>query len=138
MGFKRIIKGKSYNTDTSTVVHEMSWRDDTIYEGLYQTKHGAFFIYWYNEEAEAGDIKPLSDEDALAWLEKFKVDSNVIERYFDSFPDAGAAESRITLRLPGNLYNRISTAATDANLSLNTYLMRQLERLHQNRKLTGQ
>jgi hypothetical protein len=51
MGHKRIIKGKSYNTDTSTVVHEMSWRDGTIYEGLYQTKHVASFIYWYNEEA---------------------------------------------------------------------------------------
>jgi len=128
MGHKKIINGKAYNTDTSTLVHEVSAREDTIYDGLYQTKHGAFFLYWYDENREIGGIKPFSDDEAQRWLEKHDVAAEIIERFFGTFPEAGASESRITLRLPGNLYNRISDSARAANLSLNTYLMRLLER----------
>ena len=128
MGHKKIINGKAYNTDTSTLVHEVSGREDTIYDGLYQTKHGAFFLYWYDENREAGGIKPFSDDEAQKWLEKHDVAAEIIKRFFGNFPEAGASESRITLRLPGNLYNRISDSARAANLSLNTYLMRLLER----------
>lgn len=128
MGYKRIINGKSYNTETSTLVHEVSARNDTVYDGLFQTKHGAFFLYWYDEGREAGDIKPMSDEEAQKWLETHHASPSILEQYFGDFPEGGAAESRITLRLPGNLYNRISASAAAANLSLNTYLMRLLER----------
>jgi predicted HicB family RNase H-like nuclease len=128
MGYKRIINGKSYNTETSTLVHSVSARNDMVFDGLYQTKHGAFFLYWYDEDREAGGIKPMSDDDAQRWLEKHDADAVIIERYFGTFPEAGAAESRITLRLPGNLYNRVAASAAAANLSMNTYLMRLLER----------
>jgi predicted HicB family RNase H-like nuclease len=129
MGYKRIIDGKSYNTDTAALVHE--WRNDPTemqYEGLYQTKHGAFFLSWYDDFHEAGGIKPMSDDEAQKWLEKRDASAAVIEQYFGTFPEAGAAESRITLRLPGNLFNRVSASATAAKLSMNTYIMRVLER----------
>jgi hypothetical protein len=128
MGHKRIINGKSYNTDTSTLAHEVSAREDTFYEGLYQTKHGAFFLYWHDDLRDAGGIKPLSDDEAQKWLEKHAVNPAILERFFGCFPEAGASESRFTLRLPGNLYNRLCASAANAELSLNTYLMRLLER----------
>jgi predicted DNA binding CopG/RHH family protein len=129
MGCKRIIDGKTYNTDTATLVHELCANPTgEQYEGLYQTKHGAFFLRWYDAGYGAGDVKPMADDEARKWLEKRNADAAVIEYYFDKFPEAGAAESRITLRLPGNLYNRIFASATAANLSMNTYIMRLLER----------
>jgi predicted DNA binding CopG/RHH family protein len=129
MGYKRIIDGKSYNTDTATIVHEVSARGDTVYEGLYQTKHEAFFLYWYDEAREAGDIKPMPDDEARKWLDRHKAPAALIEKYFfGTFPEAGAAEVRITVRLPGNLHSRITASAAAENLSLNTYLMRLLER----------
>ena len=70
----------------------------------------------------------MSDGEALDWLDKRKAPAVIVERYFGPFPEGGAAESRRTLRLPGNLYNRLSKSATAANLSINTYIMRLLER----------
>jgi hypothetical protein len=128
MGHKQIIGGKSYNTETSALVHE--WEDSTgfLFEGLYQTKHGAFFLWWYNTDYGEGGIKPMPDDEALKWLEKRQAPAAIMEQYFGNFPQGGAAETRITLRLPGNLYNRISTSAIAANSSINTYIMRVLER----------
>lgn len=128
MGCKRIIDGKSYNTETAALVHEVSGRAETEYEGLYQTKHGAFFLWWYNSDYGAGGIKPMSDVEAHKWLESRNGSAATIEQYFGKFPEAGASESRLTLRLPGNLYNRVSASAAAANLSINTYIMRLLER----------
>jgi predicted DNA binding CopG/RHH family protein len=61
-------------------------------------------------------------------VERMEVDTAIIERLFGVFPEAGAAETRITLRLPGNLHKRVSASAEAAKLSLNTYIMRLLER----------
>jgi hypothetical protein len=127
MGYKRIIDGKTYNTDTATLVHEVSGSSDSVYEGLYQTKHGAFFLWWYNDNFEVGDIKPLIDEDALKWLEDKRTPSAIVEQFFGDFPEGGAAEFRITLRLPGNLYRQVAASAVGQNLSLNTFIMRVLE-----------
>ncbi len=129
MGHKRIIGGKAYNTDTSVLVFEFQRDPDGhIYEGLYQTKHGAFFLWWYNAYDSEGDVKPMTDGEALDWLEKREAPTVIADQYFGPFPERGAAESRLTLRLPGNLYKRLSKSATAANLSINTYIMRLLER----------
>lgn len=128
-GCKKIIGGKTYNTETSTKVFDWSRDPDGFeYEGLFQTKHGAFFMWWYNANYGEGGIKPMADDEAMAWLEKRSAPAEVVTRYFGEFPEGGAAETRITLRLPGNLYNRISRSAADAGLSVNTYIMRALEK----------
>ena len=111
MGYKRIIDGKTYNTDTSSRVYEWESLSGDRYEALYQTRHGAFYVWWYDQAYEAGDIKPLDDEAALAGLENYPDSADAIERFFGKFPEAGAAEKRITIRLPGNLYSRLADPA---------------------------
>ncbi len=128
MGFKRIIDGKSYNTDTATLIHEFEDESGMDYEGLYQTKHGAFFLWWYSTNYGTGGIKPMPDDLAQKWLEDNQANASVIEQYFGEMPEAGSAERRITLCLPGNLYSRVLASSTAAELSLNTYIMRLLER----------
>jgi HicB-like protein involved in pilus formation len=125
---KRIIGGKTYNTDTSSLIHETDVDPAGLRrQALYQTRHGAFFLFWADTEIGEGGLKPLSDSEALEWLERVDVDAAVIEGVFGAFPEAGAAEVRTTLRLPGNLHQRVSASAEAAKLSLNTYIMRLLE-----------
>jgi hypothetical protein len=99
-----------------------------LHYDLYQTKHGAFFACWWHEDSGAAGINPLSDDEAQKWLEDHGAKASLIEKYFGEFPEGGAAESRITLRLPGNLYQQVLASATARNESLNTYIMRLLER----------
>ena len=96
---KRIIDGQTYDTETATLVHNRTWAGDLVYEGLYQTRHGAFFLWWYDDDV--GDIKPMSDEEAQKWLETHGDAVAALEQFFGDFPEAGAAERRITLPPPG-------------------------------------
>ena len=129
ISLKRIIGGKTYNTDTSSLIHEADV-DPTGFrqQTLYQTPHGVFFLLWTDTDVGEAGIKPLSDTEAQEWLERMEAPAAVIEGVFGTFPEAGAAETRITLRLPGNLHQRISASAEAASLSLNTHIMRLLER----------
>ena len=72
---KRIIDGKTYNTETATqITGERS--DDGPYERgsfLYQTRFGAFFAYEYLDGSGEDDferIEPLTPEQARTWLKK--------------------------------------------------------------------
>jgi predicted HicB family RNase H-like nuclease len=131
---KRIIKGKTYNTDTATRVISIDYNspDHPNMEGeeLYQTRHEAFFLVLWREIPGEGDlyatIKPLTDDEALTYLEKY--DGDLVEQYFGTFPEAGAAERRLTIRIPGNLADRVEAAAKENRLSLNSYAMRCFER----------
>jgi predicted HicB family RNase H-like nuclease len=53
--------------------------------------------------------------------------SHLVDRYFGPFPEAGAAERRLTIRVPGNLADRVEAAASTKGLSLNAYAMRCFE-----------
>jgi hypothetical protein len=121
---KRIIDGKSYNTDTAILVAEgdNEWSD--AWWRLYQTRHGAFFLD--GTDHHGGDaFRPLTDAEAQALLERRA--NHLVERYFGPMPEAGAAERRLTIRLPGNLADRIEVTAKAKNLSLNSYAMRCFE-----------
>lgn len=127
---KRIIDGKTYNTDTATKIAD-KWdeRHPEEFDILYQTRHGAFFQY-YGGETPYGDsyegVKPLSPSEAQAWLEGGNFVDH-IERLFGEQPEAGEAESRITVRLPDSLKARIEALAHANNQSLNAWIMRCLE-----------
>jgi predicted HicB family RNase H-like nuclease len=129
---KRIIDGVTYNTDTATKITRSSPEDDIYQSGLpllrkelYQTRHAAFFLVQWNEVDYVEEIIPLDDEQAKKFLE---VNANdLLEKYFGPFPEAGAAERRLTIRLPINLAGRIETAAKNKGLSLNSYAMRCFE-----------
>jgi hypothetical protein len=95
---KKIISGQTYNTDTATRVHQFTYQGDDCYQGLFQTRHGAFFLWQYDNGAEWGDVKPLTGEEAFKWLEQHA--NPRLEKYFGPFPEGGTAERRLTVRLP--------------------------------------
>lgn len=130
---KRVINGKAYNTDTATRI------DDNLHTAhpgdvpevakiLYRTKHATFFLVISNQYIERDDIKPLSEEEARKWCENNNTDLDVMERHFGEFPEAGVSEMRTTLRMPSTLYEEASALAAAKDESLNTYIMRLLER----------
>jgi hypothetical protein len=123
---KKIMSGQTYNTDTATRVHEFTYQGDNCYRGLFQTRHGAFFLWEYDAGAGWGDLKPLSDEDARMWLEQHA--NHLLEQYFGPFPEGGAAERRLTVRLPANLARRLEVLAEEKGVSLNSYVMRCFEK----------
>src|SRR5450631_2615497 len=97
---KRIIDGKTYNTETAT--HVAGWDDmDGPYEGgahLYQTRFGAFFLYVWDMEGRER-ITPCTPEEARTWLEKHQYVEQ-IEKLFGQMPEAGSGETKFTLRMP--------------------------------------
>jgi len=102
---KKIINGKRYDTETAKEVagyrNGLGGNDfRNISENLYKTKKGSWFLAGEggpmtkysrpcgNMTAGGSDIIPLSDEEALNWLDLYdKVEA--IEKYFkDSIEDA--------------------------------------------------
>ena len=69
---KRIIDGKTYNTETATQIVGGDSDTGFSYRGayLYQTRFGAFFLYWFDDQEGEG-ITPWSPEQAREWLEKY-------------------------------------------------------------------
>ena len=124
---KRIIDGVTYNTDTATRVADGGPSDPSDLAGweLYQTRHGAFFMVMTDYDGEDMRIKPYDDAAAQAFLEKHA--NHVVDAIFGPFPEAGAAERRLTIRIPGNLASRMEAAAQARCLSLNSYAMRCFE-----------
>ena len=125
---KRIIDGKTYNTDTATLVAqsgEVHWQSSAWW-ALYQTRHGAFFRIIADHNGEEQEFRPLTDAEAQAFLEKHA--NHLVEEYFGPMPEGGAAERRLTIRIPGNLADRIESTAKEKSLSLNNIAMRCFER----------
>lgn len=124
---KRIISGMTYNTETATRVAEGRPDDGFSQAGweMYQTRHGAFFKVITDHDGESMRVEPCSDDDAQAFLEKHA--NHTLEAAFGPFPEAGAAERRLTIRIPANLASRMEAAAQARSLSLNSYAMRCFE-----------
>ena len=133
---KRIIDGKTYNTETATQI--VGWADDNDEYGpydsgryLYQTRFGAFFLYDYLSgmgEDDRETIEPLTPEQAREWLEKncsWNVD--LIERLFGQMPEAGSGEIKYTLRMPESLRDQLAARAKANEQSLNAWIIRCLE-----------
>lgn len=95
---KKIINGKAYNTETAkhlaTFSHGRISDFDSVYEELYQTKNGTFFLHYeggpkskYSEvvgqnEWSGGEGLRLVDEDeAKAFIEKY----GDVETYLEVF-----------------------------------------------------
>ena len=132
---KRIIDGKTYNTETATQI--AGWADDTdgSWESgtyLFQTRFGAFFKYSYYEGYGDNDFEkiiPLSPSEAQTWLEqRVSWNPGLIESLFGEMPEAGAAEVKFTLRLPDSLRNRLANLADANGQSLNAWIVRCLEK----------
>jgi hypothetical protein len=124
---KRIIDGKTYNTETATLLGRWESIDLPIEEALFKTRHGAYFSYFYLDTEPDEKIIPLSPEDAQKWMERH-CRAELIEAEFGEMPEAGDPEARITLRIPDTLRKRIAALAQDRNQSLNAWILRCIER----------
>jgi predicted HicB family RNase H-like nuclease len=123
---KRIIEGQTYNTETATQVFIGGSQFSQGWWGLYQTRAGAFFKILVNHDGEEVlEFGPVSDDEAQRLLEKHA--NHLVEKYFDVI-EGGSAERRLTVRLPINLARRIEEAAGKKKASVNSYVMRALER----------
>lgn len=120
---RRIINGTAYDTETAELIKRVDgdWQiNPEESASLYRTRNGAFFLWaqyvtpGYNV---AVDIFPYTDQDAQRWLETNGND--LVEKYFGEMPDGGAAERRITLRMPNNLAERIEAIAESRDVSMN-------------------
>lgn len=103
---KRIINGKRYDTSTAEQVgeycngfrlHDWHWLE----EKLYRTPKGAYFLHgeggglseyrsgargtgWTNGQA----LIPMTDDEAMRWLEEHGLTDAVEEHFADAFDDA--------------------------------------------------
>jgi hypothetical protein len=123
---KRVIEGKSYNTDTATRIAIGGPEDSFASWEMYRNRHGTFFNVVTDHDGKTQWIRPLDDAEAQVFLEK-NAGPEIVDEVFGPFPEAGAAERRLTIRLPGNLADRLEAAAKTKNLSLNSYAMRCFE-----------
>jgi predicted HicB family RNase H-like nuclease len=141
---KRIVKGVTYNTETSTLLAQYEWDNDDErgIDCLYQTRGGAFFIdeevvkpIWNEREREHEERRthtfvPKSPDDAHKWL--LEIDNlEIFHKPFDDPPEATAeAEPGATIyvRVPSSLKKRVDDAAKEAKSSGNIWAMRCIER----------
>ncbi|MCD5360512.1 MULTISPECIES: hypothetical protein [Chromobacterium] len=124
---KRIIDGRAYNTATAIeVFSEEECYGSGAWWGLYQTRFGEFFKVKFDHGGEEVlEFGPIADTEAQELLEEHA--NHLVEQYFGEMPEGGMAERRLTIRLPGNLVERMEVSATCLGLSLNSYAMRCFE-----------
>ena len=139
---KRIIDGKTYNTDTSTKIASASWGavPETTDGVLYQTRGGAFFVHecfktsyraeegWKTKTDDKFDI--LTAEQAHAWVMEGEVE--ILDEAFETPPEAEAEdpakpEATLYIRVPVSLKTRIDAAAKNAGQSANAWSMKCME-----------
>lgn len=132
---KRIIDGKTYNTETATKIDGWDERPDeypiSYGEHLYQNRFGAFFLHSYQDDGPNGpeeELKPYTPEQARQWLEKYRSwRIDIFEQLFGKMPEAGSGETKFTLRMPDSLRDRLAERAKAADQSLNAWIIRCLE-----------
>ena len=96
---KKVVNGKRYDTNTATRVASDSYANygdfDHWSEEIYLTQKGNWFLYGegnamspyarctgQNEVSGGSTIIPLTEGEALAWLEAHTEDSEAYEEYF--------------------------------------------------------
>jgi len=142
---KRIIKGRTYNTETSDIVYSDMYAHhffdidrNSNFRALLKTRNGAFYLlekympdqeYTRSEEwgIEAVHFEPISEHKALKWLE-IEVKSEdlkvkIIERYLGVMPDAGDKGHKLTIRLSKSLKDLIEYKAKVSNKSINSWVV---------------
>jgi predicted DNA binding CopG/RHH family protein len=128
---RRIIDGTAYDTETAELIVERGGYEHAPEElaQLYRTRNGAFFL-WCRYVTPglnvAVEIVPFEDEKARKWLEDNA--NELVEKYFGEMPEGGAAERRMTLRIPSNLAKRVEEIALAQKLTMTRYITRCLER----------
>jgi hypothetical protein len=130
---KRIIDGKTYNTETATQIASF---EEYLGPGsygsiLFQTRFGAYFLFDFADGLDESDhetIRPFSPDEARQWLEQHaSYEPELIVRLFGEMPEAGSGEIKFTLRLPESLRDRLAARAKANDQSLNAWMVKCLE-----------
>jgi hypothetical protein len=133
---KRVIDGKSYNTDTATIVAKWEYKDQDDYDTeatLYQTRGGAFFIVdvWENDEGHPKVyFETMSRDEVRRLVERTDNLAIINGKMLDEPPEAAEGETpgaTLYLRVPASLKERVEVAASEAKLSVNAWAMRCIE-----------
>ena len=134
---KRIMYGKTFNTDTATLIAQIGDplprpREDTSCESLYQSRYGPYFLvreeYLWVEQVgheEKDTLDPLSAPQARSWLEQHRPD--LVQEQFRETSNGGAREVKFTLRMPESLRRRLEVLAKQREQSLNAWIIRCME-----------
>jgi hypothetical protein len=88
---KRVIAGKTYDTETATLVATGGHDDERsqAWWSLYRTRDGAFFEVVAGHDGVVEAFNPLTDKQAQAFLE---VNANdLVEHHFGPMPEPGAS-----------------------------------------------
>lgn len=124
---KRIIDGKTYNTETATLLGQFEPDDIPREYALFKTRHGAYFLHVVDQANTTDEIQPMEPDAAQKWMEQ-NCTAEQFEAEFGEMPEAGDPEARITVRIPETLRKRIAAIADQRNQSLNAWILRCLER----------
>jgi hypothetical protein len=145
---KRVIDGRSYNTDTATVLGQVkggkknSGLEIETIETLYQTPSGAFFevvhheFYILNplsdiwETSERTTLTPQGSEQAKVWLSG--LDPTAIRHNPFQTPEETTGTATVIVRMPLSLKKQIEAAAAEGNMSVNALALRAFERYCEN------
>ena len=131
---KRIIDGKTYNTETATPIAsaqvDSEYYDEHLDQTLYVTRGGAFFLDTLDKDDDTHFFEPMSREAAEKWVMEGQVE--IINDFFPEPPEAAAEEpsrpeATIYLRVPTVLKEQIDASAKNADQSTNAWAMRCLE-----------
>lgn len=101
----KIINRKKYDTETAELLH--AWNNGifdndfrSCSEDLCRTKNGAFFLHgsggpmseyavsYGNTTSGGQDIRPLSQQEAIDWLEGHDGEDAIIEHFSDQIEEA--------------------------------------------------
>lgn len=140
---KKIINGKSYDTDKATQVgiwsNDRSPRDFShCSETLYRKRTGEYFLHGeggpqskyaraidVNSWSGSEDIKPLTAEEARRWAEK----NLSAQEYESEFGEVAEDDSRtvLSITMATSLAERLRREASQAGLSLSAYIESRLQ-----------
>jgi hypothetical protein len=142
--------GRTYDTDTATLVHYREGCGGDRYQGLYQTREGEFFFWEYDIGEGWGNIDPATNQEACKWVEEHA--NHLLKQYF---PDGRGANATVlpkfkktmegsyrrsstvaggtprsgakqaTLSFPEHMFNKLNLAAVERGVSLSE-MVRQL------------
>jgi hypothetical protein len=121
---KRVIEGKTYNTETAAkVAYRAKKNDGDRHVTMYLTRKGEFFFHVQMYERAVGHLQNH-------WFDPKKFIEDADEVYlnpFSSLPDDQQRESSVLVRFPLSLKVAIEAAAEAQGQSTNAWVVRCLE-----------
>ena len=134
---KQIIKGKKYDTNTATLLGEMSHSNPRdfgyVHEELYIKRTGEYFLFgeggamtkyrtWIDNSSWTGGekITPITEKDAREWVEQ-NLDADDYERIFGKVEEDGTMVVR-TYSLPAYVADKLKKEALNRGISASQLL----------------